>query len=176
MSACYPNMKHRPAHHPDCLLNSALIDRLPDVCVSHEVSWAASQHSYIILLRKTPVAFHCHHMWSMHPFLQSFFEVFTIGQSQLPSEVGRSEAAIGILKTKTLRLRQVKASLLWTLFIRNSDQSLYLIEPEMYLIFPSLCPKTHWAVMILTAFGQRTLISFIIIADTYGALVYKALS
>lgn len=29
--------------------------------------------------------------------------------------------------------------------------------------------------MILTAFGQRTLISFIIIADTYETLVYKAL-
>lgn len=37
------------------------------------------------------------------------------------------------------------------------------------MIFPSLCPKTHWAVMILTAFGQRTLISFVIIADTYKA-------
>lgn len=136
------------------------------MCASHLRSHG-QQVSTVILLRKTPVAFHCHHMWSMHPFLQSFFEVFTIGQSQLPSEVGRSEAAIGILKTKTLRLREVKASLLWTLFIRNSDQSLYLIEPEMYLmIFPSLCPKTHWAVMILTAFGQRTLISFIIIADT----------
>lgn len=138
MSACYPNMKHWPAHHPDCLLNSALMDRLPDVCLSHEVSWAASQHGYIAQEG------HCHHMWSMHPFLQWFFEVYTTGQSQLPSEVGRSEAAIAVLRTKTLRLREVKASLLWTLFIRNSDQSLYLIEPEMYLmIFPSLCPKTH---------------------------------
>ena len=100
------------------------------------------QVSTVILLRKTPVACHCHHMWSIHPFLQSFFEVFTIGQSQLPSEVGRSEAAITILKTKTLRLREVEASLLWTLFIRNSDQSLYLIEPEMYLIdFSQSVPK-----------------------------------
>ena len=68
--------------------------------------------------------------------------MFTIGQSQLPSEVGRSEAAIAILKTKTLRLREVEASLLWTLFIRNYDQSLYLIEPEMYLIdFSQSMPK-----------------------------------
>lgn len=47
MSACYPNMKRQPAHHPDCLLNSALMDRLSDVDLSHQVSWAASQHSYI---------------------------------------------------------------------------------------------------------------------------------